>query len=98
MMIDENLAVSASGDETCAHCDTLLAQDGEPHLTRAIVREVAATDLGPQMRVAPQRYTATVVSARLSFCPGCLTQLRVSIGPRSRSDYRTRTLRTKLSE
>lgn len=90
MEIDENLAVSVTGNQTCTHCGTLLAQEGEPHLARALVREVAATDLGPQVRVAPERYTAAAVSARLTLCPGCLTQLRVSVGPHSESDYRTR--------
>ena len=69
MMIDENLVVSASGDETCVHCGTLLAQAGEPHLARALLREHPATDLGPQMRVAPERYTTAIVSARVTFCP-----------------------------
>ncbi|MFE2183724.1 MULTISPECIES: hypothetical protein [Streptomyces] len=98
MKIDENLMISAAGEERCAHCDALLALGGEPHLSRAIVREVDATALGPQVRIAPERYTPAAIVARLTLCPGCLTQLRVSVGPRSTADHRGRALGAALPD
>jgi hypothetical protein len=91
MKIDDNIDVSAAGDSTCAHCQALLARAGEPHLARALVRDVDPAELGPQVKVPPARYTPTTVTARLSFCPGCMTQLSVSVGPLP-NGYRSRTI------
>ena len=92
MQLDDNLELTPGGQTTCLQCGTLLAGAGEPFLARAVHRQVGLTSLGPQVREDPQRYSPQPVTARLTFCPGCLTQLAVDAGPSSSASTRTRTV------
>lgn len=91
MRLDDNLESTPDGETSCLQCGTVLALAGEPFLARALQRQVPLTSLGPQVREDPQRYSPLPITARLTFCPGCLTQLAVDAGPASPVTARTRT-------
>jgi hypothetical protein len=73
--VDDNVLIGADGALTCAHCTTLLAAPGEPHLHRAVLRSGDVSLAGPHVRAADPPVVAEAVEFRQLLCPVCGTAL-----------------------
>ena len=84
--IDDNLE-SVGEQVFCRHCGQVLGTPSHP-LAAALVTEGDPVGAGPGVRAAASNYTRLPIVLRRTFCPQCLTQLKVEIVPQGDGDYR----------
>ncbi|WP_300006911.1 hypothetical protein [Pseudonocardia sp.] len=80
--VNANVARSAAGVLSCAHCRQELEGTAEDYLTLLPHYEGPVTDAGPQVCADTAEFIDVEIVFRQYYCPGCYTAFRTEVVPR----------------